>query len=72
MTNVVGVMLPLPFDKPFDYTVDFEVQTGQIVEGPFGKEKQIGVVWSLQGESALEAHKIKPIIKKFDFPPLQE
>ena len=72
MTNVVGVMLPLPFDKPFDYTVDFEVQKGQIVEVPFGKEKQIGVVWSLQGESALEAHKIKPIIKKFDFPPLQE
>ena len=70
MAQTVGVLLPLPFDKPFDYTVDFAVQIGQIVEVPFGKEKQIGVVWSLEPTSELEQGKIKAIIKAFDFPPL--
>ncbi len=71
MVRTVGVLLPLPFDKPFDYTVDFAVQVGQIVEVPFGKEKQIGVVWSLEPTSELEQGKIKAIIKAFDFPPLK-
>ena len=66
----VGVMLPLPFDKPFDYTADFAVQVGQLVEVPFGKEKQVGVVWTLEATSGLDTGKIKPIIKCFDFPPL--
>ncbi|MBQ7632868.1 MAG: primosomal protein N' [Alphaproteobacteria bacterium] len=64
-------MLPLPFDKPFDYTADFDVQVGQIVEVPFGKEKQIGVIWSLEATSCLDKNKIKPIAKVFDFPPLK-
>lgn len=68
--HTVGVMLPLPFEKPFDYTADFEVQIGQLVEVPFGKEKQVGVVWSLEATSGLDTSKIKPIIKSFDFPPL--
>ncbi|MBR6355744.1 MAG: primosomal protein N', partial [Alphaproteobacteria bacterium] len=70
MTQTVGVLLPLPFDKPFDYTADFDVQVGQIVEVPFGKEKQIGVVWTLEASPELEQSKIKPILKRFDFPPL--
>lgn len=69
--QTVGVMLPLPFDKPFDYTADFDVQVGQIVEVPFGKEKQIGVIWSLEATSCLDKNKIKPIAKVFDFPPLK-
>ena len=72
MPQTVGVMLPLPFDKPFDYTADFDVQIGQIVEVPFGKEKQIGVVWTLEASSDLDKNKIKPILKKYDFPPLTE
>lgn len=72
MPQTVGVMLPLPFDKPFDYTADFDVQVGQIVEVPFGKEKQIGVVWTLEASSDLDKNKIKPILKKYDFPPLTE
>lgn len=70
--QTVGVMLPLPFDKPFDYTADFAVQVGQIVEVPFGKEKQIGVVWSATATSELEKAKIKSILKVFDFPPLSK
>lgn len=70
MAQTVGVMLPLPFDKPFDYTVESEVKIGQIVEVPFGKEKQIGVVWTSDATSEVEKNKIKPIGKIFDFPPL--
>ncbi len=69
--QTVGVMLPLPFDKPFDYTAGFDAQVGQIVEVPFGKEKQIGVIWSLEATSCLDKNKIKPIAKVFDFPPLK-
>ena len=70
MSKIVGVLLGLPFDKPFDYEAEQEVELGQIVEVPFGKEKQIGVVWNLEATSGLERQKIKSITKVFDFPPL--
>lgn len=72
MAQIVGVLLPLPFDEPFDYTADDNVQAGQIVEVPFGKEKQVGVVWALHVASKLEQNKIKPISKVFEYPPLQK
>ncbi len=70
MPQIVGVLLPLPFEQPFDYAADCEVKLGQIVEVPFGKEKQIGVIWTLDVSSELESGKIKSISKVFDFPPL--
>lgn len=69
---VVGVLLPLPFDKPFDYKIETEVEIGQIVEVPFGKDKQIGVIYKLEATSDLEISKIKSIIKVFDFPPISK
>lgn len=70
MDKIVGVLLPLPFDKPFDYIADREVQIGQIVEVPFGNTKQVGIVYSTEPSSGLEKDKIKSIIKYFEFPPL--
>lgn len=72
MGKIVGVLLPLPFDKPFDYQTDSDVKLGQIVEVPFGKEKQIGIVYTLEGNSGLNPEKIKFIEKIFDFPPLSK
>lgn len=72
MKKIVGVLLPLPFDKPFDYQTDQSVDVGQIVEVPFGAGLQIGVVYTLEATSGLAADKIKPIKKIYDFPPLSE
>lgn len=70
MRKIVGVLLPLPFDKPFDYQTDFDVCVGKIVEVPFGAGFQIGVVYSMNATTDLTIDKIKPIKKVYDFPPL--
>lgn len=70
MPRIVGVLLPLPFDEPFDYQTDNEVKIGQLVEVPFGAQKQVGMVYKLDASSNLEPVKIKKISKIFAFPPL--
>ena len=68
--SIVGVLLPLPFNEPFDYQIDSEVKIGQLVEVPFGKDKQIGMIYSLEKTSSLDIAKIKYVTKVFDYPPL--
>jgi len=71
-SHIVGVLLPLPFNEPFDYQTDEPLPLGTIVRVPWGKEQQIGVVWKIGQSSQLPLNKIKPIIEKFNFPPLSE
>ncbi len=68
--HIIGVLLPLPFNEPFDYQTDEPLSLGTIVRVPWGKEQQIGVVWKIGKSSKLPENKIKPIIEKFNFPPL--
>lgn len=70
MKKIVGILLPLPFDAPFDYYCDREVAIGQLVEVPFGRDKQVGVVYSLVSSSGVDESKIKSICKYYDYPPL--
>ena len=72
MAEIVGVLLTLPFDEPFDYQTDRAVEIGQIVEVPFGRDKQIGIVFSHGNSSGLAPEKIKNISQYFDYPPLSE
>ena len=67
---IVGVLLPLPFNEPFDYRIDDDVELGEIVRVPFGREAQIGVVWKKVKSSKLDDAKIKPVTERFNFPPL--
>lgn len=69
MAKIVGVLLPLPFDNPFDYQTDDDLQLGQLVEVQFGAQKQIGMVYQKKTTSDLDVSKIKKISKVFDFPP---
>ena len=39
------VLLPKVFDFPFTYNIDLENKIGHLVEVPFGKKKEIGVIW---------------------------
>ena len=67
---IVGVLLPLPFNEPFDYESEEELPLGTIVRVPWGKEEQIGVVWKHGKSSGAEGKRIKTVIEKYDFPPL--
>lgn len=69
---IVGILLPLPFNEPFDYESGEELPLGTIVRVPWGKSEQIGVVWKHGKSSALEAKRIKPITESFNFPPISE
>ena len=44
---------------------------GEIVRVPFGRDVVVGVVWKMGKSSKLDDAKIKPIMEKFSFPPLQ-
>ena len=70
MTEIIGVLLPLPFNEPFDYKAEGKVELGSFVRVPFGREEQIGVVWKIGRSSDIEESKIKPIREVFNFPPL--
>ena len=72
MTTIIGVILPLPFNEAFDYKAETELPLGTIVRVPWGREEQIGVVWHHGKTSQLPDNKIKPVIEKFDFPPLSK
>ena len=70
MSQIIGVLLPLPFNEPFDYKIEGAVELGAIVRVPFGREQQIGVVWKIGRSSTLDDSKIKPVLEVFNYPPL--
>lgn len=72
MSQIIGVLLPLPFNDVFDYKTDDNIPLGSFVRVPFGREKQIGVVWKIGRSSKLEEHKIKAISEVLNFPPLSD
>ena len=74
MSQIVGVLLPLPFNDVFDYKVEdgMDVVPGSMVRVPWGREQQIGVVWKIGRSSDLEDKKIKTVQKVYAFPPLSE
>ena len=64
MPKYIKILLPKPFDKPFDYMVedDVQIELGAFVAVPFGKNQLRGVVWDLSPPE-IELRKIKPIVK---------
>ena len=47
---IVKVLLPLPFDEPFDYKTDLDLSLGQIVKVPFGKETIVYIGYLSKGK----------------------
>lgn len=72
MSQIIGVLLPLPFNDVFDYKTEENVPLGSFVRVPFGRERQIGVVWKIGRSSRLEENKIKAVSEVLNFPPLSE
>ncbi len=69
---IVGVLLPLPFNEPFDYKTDGQVELGNIVRVPFGKDILVGVVWKIGKTSNIDDKKIKKIIEILSYYPLKD
>ncbi|MCQ2740901.1 MAG: primosomal protein N' [Alphaproteobacteria bacterium] len=67
----VGVLLPMPFNAPFDYQADAKLPLGTIVKVPFGRETMVGVVWQEGKTSKLEDKKIKKVTEVIPCPPLK-
>ncbi len=67
---IVGVLLPLPFNEPFDYKVEGECVLGELVRVPFGREVLVGAVWKIGKTSQLDDSKIKTVSERINLPPL--
>ncbi|HZH27552.1 MAG TPA: primosomal protein N' [Azospirillaceae bacterium] len=68
-----SVLLPLPLSEPYDYKVPdgLDVKPGSYVEVPFGPRRMLGVVWG-EGAGTLPEARLKPILQRFDAPPVPE
>ncbi len=70
----VAVMLPYPFDRPFDYRVppDLDPHPGDVVMVPLNRREEIGVVWDSPPDPTVPDRKLKPLIALIDTPPMGE
>ena len=60
--TIYGVLIPLPFNDVFDYSIDDEkLEIGQLVVVPFGREELVGVVWKIGKSANIDDKKIKKI-----------
>ncbi|MDG1286275.1 MAG: primosomal protein N' [Rickettsiales bacterium] len=70
----IAVLVPLPFDKAFDYLVPdaLQVESGDFVRVPFGSREIYGVVWG-EAEGKTPDAKLKMIAAKAEhLPPMTE
>ena len=66
------VLLPLPFNEPFDYKIEEDVELGSMVRVSFGKDVLVGVVWELADVTKLDSKKIKKVIEVLPYEPIKE
>lgn len=70
----VEVLLPRPFGHGFDYSVPegMQLQPGDYVSVPFGRQQLVGVVWGA-GRGDVAADKCKPVAALHDhLPPMKD
>ena len=70
----VSVVLPYPFASGYSYLRpdDLSLAPGDFVLVPLGGREVPGVVWALEDSSEVAAEKLKPVLARFDVPPLSE
>ncbi len=66
------ILLPNIFNNPFTYESDINLKIGDFVEVPFGKSKNIGIVWNHFEKKSNKSFKIKKIIRKLKIPNLKK
>lgn len=74
--RLVRILPPLPFGEAFTYAWNFAdfPQERALVSVPFGRQTLCGVVWRTRDVDAngLDESKIKPVLSRFDLPPLPD
>ncbi len=60
------VLLPKIFNYPFTYNSTVEAKIGDLVEVPFGKNREVGVIWK-NNYSEPKGIKIKNIFRKLEY-----
>src|SRR3569832_2482004 len=74
MPFILQVALDTPLHRLFDYRLPEQlgpVQTGSLVEVPFGRTLQIGVALERQSDSAIVADTLRDVIRVLDDRPAQ-
>ncbi|WP_420244602.1 primosomal protein N' [Roseiterribacter gracilis] len=70
----VSVLLPYPFEEPFDYAVPagMELGVGDYVRVPLGPRETVGVVWDNREttDSRIDSKRLKSVAGRFDAPPM--
>ena len=69
MSSILQVALDTPLHRLFDYRLPDSlgnVPPGSLVEVPFGRSRQIGVALKQQAHSAIQADKLREVIRVFD------
>src|SRR5574340_257707 len=69
MPSILQVALDTPLHRLFDYRLPDglgTVQPGSLVEVPFGRARQVGVVLARQTDSAIGTDKLRDVIRVFD------
>ncbi|MDD9909496.1 MAG: primosomal protein N' [Ahrensia sp.] len=71
--ETVSVLLPIPADRPYSYTVpqDMQLSPGDYVQVPLGPRKVAAVVWDGNPDN-VDAKKLRAVEKKFDCPAVPE
>ena len=69
----VAVLLPLALAGAYDYAIPngIALAPGDYVIAPLGRSEMLGVVWG-EGKGDFAASKLKPVIHRFDAPPMPE
>ncbi len=70
-SNTKAVLTPYPIDKAYDYSLPAHISVGEgdYVCVPLGAREIPAVVWGA-GAGDVKPEKLKPIISKYDLPPL--
>ena len=73
MQNTVPVLVPIPTEGPYSYSVPegMLLAPGDLVKVPLGSREVTGVVWDGE-ETGVDPKKLRPVSEKHDCPPLQD
>ena len=67
----IPILLPNTFNHPFTYkSSNLNLELGDYVEVPFGKNKKIGIVWDEFEKNKNKQYLIKNVIRKLEIPSL--
>lgn len=70
--QIISVLPATGIDRTYSYKVDDDVPVGTYVKISFGKQKVVGVVWSIDDKNDLPLNKIKAVKEVYDAPPLSD